>query len=150
MELTLQRKWKKKSYTVGILYIDGVRFCETLEDVDRGLTQDMPLSEIKKKKVPSETAIPTGTYEVTLKVQSKKFKDKKNYQFCNGYLPRLKNVPGYSGILIHIGNWASDSAGCILVGENKVKGGVVNSVSTFQRLYQILKEATDIITLTIK
>lgn len=149
MELKLIRRWKKPTYTIGELYVDGVWFCNTLEDKDRGLTQDMSLTEIKKRKIPSETAIPTGTYEVTLKVQSKKFKDKKNYQFCNGYLPRLKNVPGYSGVLIHIGNWASDSAGCILVGENKVKGGVVNSVSTFQRLYQILKEATDI-TLTIK
>ncbi len=148
MELKLIRRWKKAGYTIGELYVDGVFMCNTLEDTDRGLTQDMPLSEIKKRKVPSKTAIPTGVYEVTLKTQSQKFKDKKNYQFCKGYLPRLKNVPGYSGILIHIGNWASDSAGCILVGENKVKGGVVNSVATFQRLYKILQEA-DKITITI-
>ena len=148
MELKLIRRWKKAGYTIGELYVDGVWFSNTLEDRDRGLTQDMPLSEIKKRKVPKETAIPTGVYEVTLKTQSQKFKDKKNYQFCNGYLPRLKNVPGYSGILIHVGNWASDSAGCILVGENKVKGGVVNSVATFQRLYKLLQEA-DKITITI-
>jgi len=148
MELKLIRRWKKAGYTIGELYVDGVWFSNTLEDRDRGLTQDMPLSEIKKRKVPNETAIPTGVYEVTLKTQSQKFKDKINYQFCKGYLPRLKNVPGYSGILIHIGNWASDSAGCILVGENKVKGGVVNSVATFQRLYKILQEA-DKITITI-
>ena len=149
MELRLHRRWKKAGYTIGELYVDGVWFSNTLEDTDRGLTQDMPLSEIKKRKVPKETAIPTGVYEVTLKTQSQKFKDKKNYQFCNGYLPRLKNVPGYSGILIHIGNWASDSAGCILVGENKVKGGVVNSVATFTKLYEVLKQANEDIWITI-
>jgi hypothetical protein len=62
----------------------------------------------------------------------------------------LLNVPHFDGILIHAGNTAEDSAGCILVGENKVKGKVINSMATLKRLYGILKEAGEDITLTIE
>lgn len=143
MELTLHRKWKKDGYSIGILYVDGVRFCDTLEDTDRGLDQSMTTKEIEEKKVYGETAIPYGRYEITMKVQSPKYKAYKQYQKCKGYLPRLKNVKGYSGVLIHIGNWPKDSAGCILVGKNEVKGAVVNSTYWFWKLYDILKAASD-------
>jgi hypothetical protein len=62
----------------------------------------------------------------------------------------LLNVPGFEGILIHCGTTAADSAGCILVGENKVKGKVINSTATFQKLYSRLLEATDSITIAIE
>ena len=149
MEILVERKWKKDNYTIGRLYVDGVFMCNTLEDTDRGLHQGMEVSEIKAKKIPGKTAIPTGRYKVTLKTQSQKFKDKKNYQFCKGYLPRLVDVPGYTGVLIHIGNYPKDTDGCILVGENKVKGGVVNSVATFTKLYEVLKQANEDIWITI-
>jgi hypothetical protein len=58
-------------------------------------------------------------------------------------LPRLLDVPGSSGILIHRGNTKSDSSGCILVGENKVKGKVVNSTPYEKRLVEILTEAQE-------
>ena len=51
MQLTLRRTWKKDTYTVGNLYVDGLWFCNTMEDKDRGLTQDMPLEQIKRIKV---------------------------------------------------------------------------------------------------
>ena len=143
MELTLERRWKKDSYTIGRLYINGELFCNTLEDKDRGLTQGMSKEEIKAKKVQNETAIPKGRYRISMRIKSPKYSTKKQYAKCGGYLPRLKDVPGYSGVLIHIGNWASDSAGCILVGENKVKGGVVNSTTFFWKLYDILKAADE-------
>ena len=150
MKLYLNRHYKGDAYTIGKLYIDGEYFCDTCEDVDRGLTQKTPLNEIKEKKIKHQTAIPTGTYKITLKVQSPKYSQRSQYDFCKGYLPRLIDVPGYEGILIHIGNKAGDSSGCILVGENKVKGQVINSTTTFKKLYEKLKEATDEIEITIE
>lgn len=144
MSLLLKRIYKANSYTIGDLYIDGVFFCNTLEDKDRGLKDGMTIEEINKIKIHSETAIPTGIYKITLDVVSPRFAKSNQYSFCGGKLPRLLNVKGFDGILIHIGNTAADSAGCILVGENKVKGQVINSTSTFKRLYEVLKEAKDI------
>lgn len=111
----------------------------------------MPVRDLNKngrfdngeKKVYAATAIPYGTYDITLKVQSPKYKDRAQYKFCDGYLPRLLNVPEFDGILIHIGNTAEDSAGCILVGENKEVGKVLNSTATFRRVYDMLKTASD-------
>lgn len=143
MKITVERFAFKKSYTIGRLYVDGQRFCDTLEDYDRNLTSTMPLEEIKKIKVKDETAIPTGTYTVTLNEQSPRFKSRSQYAFCNGKLPRLKNVPGYEGVLIHIGNKPSDTSGCILVGENKAVGQVLNSTNTFRNLYKKLSEANN-------
>lgn len=143
MEITLVRKYPKDTYTIGQLFIDGKFFCNTCEDKDRKLYQGMSLEEIKKIKVYTETAIPYGRYRITMKVQSPKFSTYKKYEFCKGYLPRLLDVPAFDGILIHIGNSAKDSAGCILVGENTVKGKVMNSTNTFKKLYAILKEADD-------
>ena len=73
MEILVERKWKKPNYTIGVMSIDGKRFCETLEDTDRGLKDSMSVAEIKAIKKPKITAIPTGTYEVTLNVVSPKF-----------------------------------------------------------------------------
>ena len=143
MKLKVDRHYKGDKYTIGKLYIDDVYFCDTLEDVDRGLTQDMNLSVIQEKKVMHQTAIPSGVYETVMNVKSPTFSKKTQYEFCDGYLPRLLNVPGFEGVLIHIGNRIEDSSGCLLVGENKVKGQVINSTATFKRLYAKLKEASD-------
>jgi hypothetical protein len=58
-------------------------------------------------------------------------------------LPRLLDVPGFSGILIHRGNTKSDSSGCILAGENKVKGKVINSTLYEIELVKRLTAAQD-------
>ena len=140
MKLTLRRIAKKSTYTIGKLYIDGVYFCDTIEDTDRGLYQGQSLETIKKIKVYAKTAIPRGTYKVTLNVVSPKLSQKKIYQdICKGKVPRLLDVPGYEGVLIHIGNSAEGSAGCILVGENKIVGRVINSTETFRKLYDKIK-----------
>ena len=149
LNLKIKRIAKRNTYTIGHLYIDGVKFCDTLEDTSRGLCQNMPLDEIKRLKIAGKTAIPTGTYSVTLSIKSPRFSTKKQYAFCKGYLPRLLNVPGYDGVLIHIGNSDKDTEGCILVGENKSVGKVLNSTATFKKLYTILKTA-DSIKLTIE
>ena len=70
-------------------------------------------------------------------------KYKKQYGSINGKLPRLLNVPGFEGILIHIGNYPKDTEGCLLVGKNTQKGAVMNSTETFNKLYPILKKAFD-------
>lgn len=141
MILKLRRTAKRQLYTIGHLYINGAYFCDTIEDKDRGLNQLMPLDLIKKIKVYKQTAIPTGTYTVAMGTRSPKFSQKPAYNFTEGRLPRLLNVPGYDGILIHAGVNQNSSAGCIIVGENKIVGQVVNSMATFKRLWQILDSA---------
>ena len=141
MEILIDRKWKKHSYTISNLYIDGKWFCNCLEDADRGLDNSMSEDMIRTLKKPSITAIPRGTYEITLDVVSPKYSKIQFYKdICNGKVPRLKNVKGFDGILIHAGNTDKDSSGCLLVGQNKVKGQVVNSKETFKQLYKLLQD----------
>ena len=141
MELELKRIARRDTYTIGRLYIDGKYFCDTIEDKDRGLRQDLPVSVNQARKVRGQTAIPTGRYRVTLGVKSPKYSKKKQYAACNGYVPRLINVPAFDGILSHIGNTAADSEGCILVGRNKKVGMVLESTNTFWQLYDRLQTA---------
>lgn len=133
MELLVKRSYKGENYTIGHLYVNGQFFCDTIEDVDRKLTSDMDIEQITQIKVYGETAIPTGTYNVIIN-QSAVFKKE---------LPLLENVKGFSGIRIHTGNTQKDSLGCIIVGQNKVKGQVINSKITFSKLMPILKNAFD-------
>lgn len=129
MEIRVRRIAFKDTYTIGKMYIDGEYFCDVLEDRVRDLENQV--------KVPNKTAIPYGTYEITLDVKSTKYSDFNKYPWAkeyNGYLPRLTNVPLFLGILIHPGNTEHDSSGCLLVGENKVVGKVINSKTTFERL----------------
>lgn len=123
MKLRLKRIALRDTYTIGRLYVDGQYWCDTLEDRVRDLSRE--------KKVPGETAIPPGTYDVVVNI-SPKFKR---------LLPRLLGVPHFDGILIHRGNTAKDSAGCILVGENKAVGKVLNSTYWEQRITEHLLEA---------
>ena len=134
MELKVKRVAKKDEYTIGRLYVNNVYLCDTIEDTDRGLTQDMPLEEIKARKVYGKTAIPVGTYEIDMNTVSPKFKDRSWAKPYGGKLPRLIGVNGFEGVLIHVGNTASDSSGCLLVGQNSVKGQVINSTQTFAKL----------------
>lgn len=144
MKLELKRIFRGPKYTIGKLYVDNQYVCDTLEDTDRGLKQTDSLSSIQKKKVYGQTAIPTGTYSITLNVISPKFKDRSWAKFCNGKLPRLLNVPGYDGVLIHVGNKPEDTLGCILVGYNKIKGQLINSTEAFKKLYSVLGKSPTI------
>lgn len=142
MKLLLKRIARRETYTIGRLYIDGQYYCDTIEDRDRDENRDGKIAD-PEKKVPGETAIPVGTYRITMGVQSPKFSRYPQYAKCKGYLPRLLDVPGFDGILIHIGNTAGDSAGCILVGRNRVVGKVLDSKATFWPLYDRLKAADE-------
>ena len=150
MEILLKRIARCDTYTIGHIYVDGKYVCDDVEDKDRGLDQKLPLSVNVAKKRKGITAIPTGRYRLTLEVKSPKFSKYKAYEWCQGYLPRLINVPAFDGVLIHAGNSANDSEGCLIVGENKVKGKVLNSMVTLKKLYAILKTAKDNIYITVE
>lgn len=147
MKLEVKRIYKGNAYTIGNLYIDGKYFCDTLEDVDRELSDIMSLEEIKAIKKSDITAIPTGEYIVSLDIVSPKYSNYTKYSWAKDIkakVPRLLNVKGFDGILIHpSGNKASDTSGCLLVGFNKVKGQVLNSRDTFKKLYKLLKDRHD-------
>ena len=142
MKIVIKREVYRETYTIGKLYIDNEFFCNTLEDRDRGLTSEMSLIEINGRKVMHETAIPSGTYEVSLDYVSPKFSQYPYYmEVCGGRLPRLLDVKGFSGVLIHVGTNASHSSGCILVGNNTSIGQLSNGKKVFKELYKRLLDA---------
>ena len=130
MKLKLERKYFRDTYTIGNLYIDGSFFSNTLEDKNRDVNKNGKFDN-NETKVYEETCIPFGTYKIIVNMSSK-FKRE---------LPRLLDVPPFEGVLIHRGNTAKDSAGCILVGENKAAGKVLNSTPYEKRLVKMMKEA---------
>lgn len=134
MELRVDRKYKKSGYTISNLFINGTFFCSVLEDTDRGLDQKQSLSYIKSQKIYGQTAIPTGRYKVDMDTVSSKFRYRTWAIPFKGKLPRLVDVPGFEGVLIHVGNFANDTLGCLLVGRNTVKGGLTESTVTFINL----------------
>jgi len=144
MKVKVERRWPKATYTIGRLYIDGIYYCNTLEDKDRGLKQSDPATYISSRKVAGETAIPVGTYSVTMNVTSPKYAGVTWYwNFCKGKMPRLISVPGFDGILIHPGNDALDTKGCILVGKNTKVGKLTESKACFQEVYRLMRAAAD-------
>ena len=144
MEILVYRKWRKPDYTVGRMAIDGVIVANTMEDVDRGLDDGMPEWKIKNQKIPNVTAIPTGRYEVDMDTVSPRFSKYPFYmEVCQGKLPRIKNVKGFTGILLHCGVDHSHSSGCLLLGLNKVKGKLTDTKETFKKVYALMKEAHD-------
>lgn len=122
MKILIERKWRKEDYTIGILSVNGVRLCNTLEDA------------VRSEKVYSKTAIPAGTYRVLMNTVSPKFQDRAWAKPYGGIVPRLRNVPDFQGVLIHPGNTAADTDGCILVGDNTIKGQLTNSTNRFYQL----------------
>lgn len=128
MNLFLQRIAQTPEYTIGRLYINDNFFCHTLEDV------------VREEKIAGKTAIPAGTYQVIVNRSSKFKRD----------LPLLLDVPDFEGIRIHRGNTAKDTSGCILVGENKVKGKVINSTKYEVELTRLLKTTNTPITIEIR
>lgn len=133
MKLTLFRKYKKERYTIGNLYVDGRYFCDTLEDAVRDHNDDGDLNDVGETKVYGETAIPRGVYKVVVNL-SNTFKRR---------LPLLLDVPHFVGIRIHRGNSVRDTSGCILVGENKMRGMVINSTEYELRLTDLLERAQE-------
>lgn len=130
MKLTLKRIALRKTYTIGKLYIDDDYFCDTLEDTVIDLNKDGKFNN-GEKKIKGKTAIPYGTYEIKW-TYSPRFKK---------YTPQLMNVPSFEGIRIHAGNTSADTEGCLILGENKQVGKVINSRATINKFYPIIKKA---------
>ena len=116
-------------------------FCDTLEPTWRNLKGiDLSLEEVDARysrqsgkvarKIPGHTAIPEGSYRVLVTL-SPRFKE---------WLPYIQGVPDFEGIRIHVGNYPDDTQGCILVGENRLKGMVVNSRIWLHRLMKRIRE----------
>lgn len=124
MKLTLQRYLFANDYTMGLLFIDGVYFCDTIEDKFRG-------NDLKGKKVSGETCIPYGVYTVKI-TYSPKYK--KN-------MPQLLDVPYFTGVRIHSGNNASESSGCVICGIKSKNGEVLESRKTYNALMSRLQTA---------
>ena len=117
MKIKVIRETKNDICTIGSLFINGEFFCYTLEDKDRGLKQTDSLLFINAKKIFGLTAIPSGTYKLIVN-QSPKFKR---------MLPRILDIKGFDGVLLHRGNSASDSLGCILIGYKKGENSIFES-----------------------
>ena len=142
MKLKLKRTFFADKYTIGKLYIDDVYFCDTLEDTNRDLNKNGKFDG-NETKVYGSTCIPFGVYTMLLTL-SAKFKRE---------LPLLVGVPNFDGVRIHRGNVPADTLGCILVGENKIKGKVINSTPYEEKLVQMMKAAKgrgETISITIK
>ena len=140
MKLTLKRLYYKEECTIGVLNVQGddaevgVYFCDTLEPTYRDLG--------KEPKVKGRTAIPSGTYKIEFRHSSR---------FAR-YMPYLRDVPFFEGIMIHPGNTPAHTKGCILVGKHpkpercedgstKILGMLRNSRVVFNCLYTLLLKA---------
>ena len=122
-EWRIDRAFKKTGYTINRVFLDGKRFsdgkryCNCLEDEDRGLTSEMTVEQIWKIKKKGATAIPTGRYKIIMSYSPRFGKE----------LPLLVGVKGFEGIRIHSGNTDKDTEGCLLFGLNDKVGMVSNS-----------------------
>lgn len=130
MKLTLKRIALRPTYTIGKLYIDDAYFCDTLEDTVRDTNKSGKFDN-GEQKIKGKTAIPYGTYEIKW-TYSPRFKK---------YTPQLMNVPSFEGIRVHAGNTSADTEGCLILGENKQVGKVLNSKATINKFYPIIKKA---------
>ena len=128
MKLYLKRIAKRPDYTVGRLTDQrGNRICDTLEPTWRNYKGG-------ERKVPKKSAIPEGSYRVVI-TMSPRFKK---------YLPLLVGVPGFEGIRIHSGNTVKDTEGCILVGDNLVKGRLVWSRRALDKLMGMMEDEKEV------
>jgi len=121
VKLDLVRQERSAGWTLGELLVDGAHECWTLEDTVR----ERDGEAVGNWKIPGQTAIPRGTYDVVVTFSNRFQRD----------LPLLQDVPGFAGVRIHPGNTAKDTEGCILVGAGKQYGMVTESRVAFQKLF---------------
>ena len=133
MEILLDRRWKKDDYTIGVLSVNGKYLCETLEPTDRGMKDNMSLTELKFRKVTNRTAIPTGRYQIRLTYSPKFGNTVWGRRYGNKCI-QLMDVKCFMGVRIHPGNKVEDTSGCVLLGRNLEKGKVLHSTEYYYKL----------------
>jgi hypothetical protein len=138
MDFILQRFSDNRDSTLGIL----LKVLDTNQG-PRTVFQAYTLEdEYRDEKVMKETRIPSGTYQVDIQQADTPLtlKYRAKYPWFKKHL-EVKNVPGFTGVYLHIGNFDADSAGCILVGDNADNniigpGSISNSTASFKRFYE--------------
>ena len=110
----------------------------------------MTLQEIKANKVKGKTAIPTGIYHVDMDTVSPRLKNKSYAKPYGGRVPRLQGVKGFDGVLIHPGNTADDTEGCIIVGRNTEVGKLTDSKATYCKLFEMMDAVNEHIIIEIR
>lgn len=124
MKIEVKRKLGNEGFTEGKLFVDGVFECYTVEDEVRA----------NGEKIYGKTAIPSGTYSVTITYSN-------HFQ---RFLPLIQGVPNFEGVRIHSGNSSADTDGCIIVGSinsNMDDDYVGASRVAFDRLHSKIKTA---------
>lgn len=119
-----------ETFTPGKLFNGSQKFCETCEDEDRFI------EKTNVAKVPGLTAIPRGTYLLALGWHALGAHEARIY-------PEVRDVPGFSGILMHGGNRAEDSRGCILLGKIRTVTGIAQCADMVQRMIDFIQSAED-------
>jgi len=122
MLITVKRHWFTDNSTIGIMMVDRMYACFTLEDKVRGDNEP---------KVPSKTAIPIGEYRLTID-DSKRFKRP---------MPHILAVPNFEGVRIHSGNTDADTEGCILLGYSREHDKIFDSRKAFDDFFAKLDAA---------
>lgn len=115
---------RAESFTPGVMYANGQRFCFTCEDQDR-------LLEKGGMKVKTRTAIPRGIYRLTTSMSQRFGKE----------LPEVQNVPQFTGVRCHGGNRAENSEGCVLLGKVRTKVGIADCPDTVRRMISMINIA---------
>jgi len=133
VNLRVERRFLGPDYTIGNFYINEEFVCNTLEDTVRIVNGDC------SQKIYGSTAIPEGTYNVEL-IWWEKHQD---------YYCHIKDVPCFDGIMIHGGNTAADTFGCVLLGDNTSKGELTNCKVYHDKLNAAVKDQSEI-TITIE
>jgi hypothetical protein len=141
MKLLVNRTTFTANSTIGEFFIDGTFFSYCLEPTDRRLTDGMTLEHIAAIKIPDQTCIPTGTYDV-ISYPSPRW---------GIPVPLLVNVPGFAEIEIHVGNYPHDTDGCLLLGSTKdvdIIGNSATTITTFYGLFFAALQNGDTVTIT--
>jgi len=120
MQIKVERDVFTERGTSGVLYVDGIKYCYTMED-----------SVHSGPKIPGKTAIPAGEYQVIIN-RSRRF---------GKLMPLLISVPEFRCIRIHKGNTPADTSGCILVGAARGSGKIWDCTPAYDTLFREIELA---------